>query len=264
MLKSPGPIAIDFGPVQIYWYGIIIALAFLTGLGISLRVAGKNKLDKEHILNLAVYLLIGAITGARLYFVLFNWDYYSNHLAEILMTWKGGLSIHGAILGGLITTAIYTRKHKLSLLKYTDVFVFGLSIGQAIGRWGNFFNSEAFGTPTDLPWKLYIPVESRPPEYQQYQYFHPAFLYESLWNILVFCFLYFILRKKLQKYNGALTFSYLILYSIGRIMIEGIRTDSIFFVFGIPLAQFVGIITIIIGFAGLIFVTVYRKQAGQQ
>jgi len=262
MLKSPGPVALEAGPITIYWYGITLAIAFLAGLLITFKIAKKQGENPDKILNLAIFLLFGAIIGARLYFVMFNWGFYKFHLQEIFMTWHGGLSIHGAIIGGFITGAIYTKINKLPLLKYADLVSPGLILGQAIGRWGNFFNSEAFGVPTNLPWKLYIPVENRPENYMNYQYFHPTFLYESLWNITVFLLLFFIFRKKFEGKNGALFFLYLILYSLGRFVIESIRTDSIYMVAGIPIAQFVSIIFIITGILGLYFVKKYTNFAG--
>jgi len=259
MLKSPGPVALDVGPITIYWYGIILALAFLAGLAITIKTAKKQGINSDIIINFAIFLLVGAIIGARLYFVIFNWNFYKFHPLEIFMTWHGGLSIHGAIIGGFITGAIYSKIHNLPLLKYADIVSPGLILGQAIGRWGNFFNSEAFGSPTELPWKLYIPVENRPAEYVNYQYFHPTFLYESLWNFIVFSILFFFLRKKFEGKNGALFFSYLILYSSGRFIIEGIRIDSIYTVLGIPVAQLISIIFIILGILGLYFVKKYTK-----
>jgi len=262
MLKSPGTTAFEVGPVTIYWYGIILALAFLSGLAVSMKIAKEKGEDSDKVLNLAIFLLIGAVLGARLYFVAFNWDFYRTHLQEIFMTWHGGLSIHGGIIVGFITGVIYTKLNKLPLLKYADIIAPGLILGQSIGRWGNFFNSEAFGAPTNLPWKLFIPIENRPPQFINYQYFHPTFLYESLWDFAVFLLLFFVLRKKLQK-DGSVFFLYLILYSFGRLIIEGIRIDSIYAIFGMPLAQVVSIIFIIIGISGLYFLKKYTRPAGQ-
>ncbi|MDD3014544.1 MAG: prolipoprotein diacylglyceryl transferase [Candidatus Gastranaerophilales bacterium] len=263
MFKSPGPIALEVGPIIIFWYGIIIALAFLAGLAVTVKIAKKQGENPDKILNLAIFLLLGAIIGARLYFVLFNWGFYKFHLQEIFMTWHGGLSIHGAIIGGFITGAVYTKLNKLPLLKYADFVSPGLILGQAIGRWGNFFNSEAFGFPTDLPWKLYIPIENRPPEYLNYQYFHPTFLYESIWNFTVFLLLFFVFRKKFEGKNGSLFFIYLILYSLGRFIVEGFRVDNIYIILGMPIAKLMSIIFIIIGILGLYFVKYYTKCARQ-
>lgn len=254
MLKSPGAVAFHIGSLNIYWYGIIIALAFIFGFVITLSIAAKDYSDKEtkeHVTDLATILLIGGIISARIYYVLFNLNYYILHPAEIFMTWKGGLSIHGTILGCLLIIYFYTKLNKLSMLKYTDIFGYGLVFGQSIGRWGNFFNSEAFGKPTNLPWKLYIPPENRPFDYINFEYFHPTFLYESLWDLGIFLIFIFFIRKYFKEKKGVITFSYLVLYSTGRFLIERLRLDNIYSVFGLHIAQFVSIIMMIIGIIGL-------------
>lgn len=262
MLKSPGAVAFHIGQMNIYWYGIIIAVAFLVGLFITLRIAKTdypNEKTREHIINLSTILLIGGVFFARLYYVMFNWKYYSQHLLEIFMTWRGGLSIHGVIIGSILIIYFYTKHNNISLLKYTDLFAYGMIFAQAIGRWGNFFNSEAFGSPTNLPWKLYIPYANRPMEYTNFEYFHPTFLYESLWDIVVFIILITVIRKNFKEKTGSITCFYLILYSIGRFVIEGLRIDNIYVIFGLPLAQFISLILIIAGIIGL-YSVLKRKE----
>lgn len=254
MLKSPGEIAFHIGSLNIYWYGIIIAVAFIAGFAITLAIAAKDypgKKTENSITDLSAILLIGGIISARLYYVCFNAGYYTEHPLEIFMIRQGGLSIHGVILGCLLIIYLYTKLHKLSMLKYTDIFAYGLIFAQAVGRWGNFFNSEAFGYPTNVPWKQYIPPANRPYEYINFEYFHPTFLYESLWNIFVFTILITFVRKYFKEKTGIITFSYLILYSSGRFIIEGFRSDNIYSVFGLHLAQFVSIVLVIIGTAGI-------------
>lgn len=253
MFTSPGDIAIQLGPINIYWYGIFMAIAFCLGLFACYKIAQSYypQTDLDKLSDLAFYILLGAIIGARLYFVGFNWDYFQLNLEEIPMLWHGGISIHGAIIGGFIFGSSYVKKHNLSLWLYADIIAYGLPIGQAIGRWGNFFNSEAFGKPTDLPWKLYIPQVHRPMTMEEFEYFHPTFLYESLWNIGVFLVLFFILKDKFKNKCGGIFFSYLILYSIGRILIEAIRIDSIYNPLGLPIAIWASIVMIIIGIIGL-------------
>lgn len=254
MLKSPGAVAFHIGSLTIYWYGIIIALAFIVGLFITLTIAKKDYPDdktKEHIIDLSTLLLIGGIVFARLYYVIFDWNYFSHHFSESFMTWRGGLSIHGAIIGGILIIYFYAKRHNLSLLKYTDLVAYGMIFAQAIGRWGNFFNSEAFGSPTNLPWKLYIPPANRPLEYINFEYFHPTFLYESLWNIVVFIILITVVRKNFKEKTGSITCFYLILYSLGRFIIEGFRVDNIYVIFGLPIAQFISIVLFTVGIAGL-------------
>jgi phosphatidylglycerol:prolipoprotein diacylglycerol transferase len=263
MFVSPGAVAFQYGAVTIYWYGIIMAVAFTIGLFLILKIAKKkyNSTEvEEHIYNLSFYALPGAIIGARLYYVLLNLDYYSLNPLDIIMINKGGLSIHGAIIGGFLSGIFYTLKNKLNTLMYADLFAFGLIIGQAIGRWGNFFNSEAFAGPTNLPWKLYIPMQMRPEQYVTDSFFHPAFLYESIWNIFVFCILYFIIWRKYCDKNGTIFFSYLVLYSIGRLLIESMRIDSVFNIMGIPIAQYMSVLLIIIGIIGFIRVNPILKN----
>lgn len=257
MFQSPGDIAFSIFSIHIHWYGVIIATAFFAGLSLTSFMAKKYNENPDKILDLAVFILIGAIIGARLYFVLFNWGYFSCNLQEIFMTWLGGLSIHGALVGGFLTGSIYARVNKLSILKYADICAYGLLLGQCIGRWGNFFNSEAFGTPTDLPWKLYIPIQNRPYQYINFEYFHPTFLYESILNFILLLFFYFMLRPKVEK-KGIIFFSYLIGYSVIRILIEGIRTDNIYSVLGLPIAQFVSIVLILVGIIGIFLIN--RKE----
>ncbi len=252
IFQSPGEIALNIGSIEVRWYGILIAIAFIAGLFISTKIAKQKNEPPENILDLAFYLLISAIISARLYFVICDWSYYKSHMGEILHIWQGGLSIHGTLIGGFLTLLIFCKVKKLSLFKYADILSCGVIMGQAIGRWGNFFNSEAFGGPTDLPWKLYIPIIKRPLNYMAYEYFHPTFLYESLWNILCFFILYFGIIKRQTKTYGYALFSYLILYSTGRYFIEGVRIDSINSVFGIPVAQFISLVLIFIAIIGLI------------
>lgn len=254
MFVSPGEVAFNIGPVSVYYYGIIIAISLCIGIITAHFITGKfyPKLNPEIIYDISPHIIIGAIIGARLYYCLLNLGYYSNNLIEILEIRHGGMSIHGAIIGGLLTGAIYAFRHKLPLLKLCDIFSYGLVLGQAAGRWGNFFNSEAFGSPTDCFLKLYIPIYKRPLEYMQYNYFHPTFLYESVLDICIFLILFFIIRKIVKGKDGIVFFSYLILYSIARILIEQIRIDSVFNIYGIPIAQVVSGVIILISSIAII------------
>lgn len=260
MFQSPGDVALHLGPLTIHWYGVIIATAFLVGLTVSTHVAKEKGENPDHFINMSSLILFFAIICSRLYYVVFNWSYFSGHMEDIFKIWHGGLAIHGAIIGGFLAGTAYVIYHKLSFLKYADIGCFGLILGQAIGRWGNFFNSEAFGGPTNLPWKLYIPFENRPLEYIQYDFFHPTFLYESLWNLGVFCFLFFFLRKKFPKTDGVIFLSYFALYSLGRFFIEGMRTDSLYLMEGIRVAQAVSLLLIALALAGLYILFYWKKK----
>jgi len=217
-------------PITVRWYGVMIALGFVAATYMAIRLAKRWELDEEQIVNGALISFMGGVLGARLYFVAISWDYFSHHPAEILATWLGGMSIHGGIIGGFLVAAIYCRYAKLPVLRCFDLGGTVIPLAQAIGRWGNFFNSEAFGKPVgnDFPLKLFIPKESRPYfPLSNYEYFHPTFLYECLWNLMIFCLLYFFISKKLAKYPGSTFAAYIALYSIGRLLIEPIRVDSI-------------------------------------
>ena len=174
-----------------------------------------------------------------------NYNFYWRFPTEILAIRHGGISIHGAMIGGFIGLCIFAKRHNISLSKLCDVSVIGLSLAQSIGRWGNFFNSEAFGLPTELPWKLYIQPQYRPIPYQDYQFFHPTFLYESILNFLIFVILIVLLKSKKLK-SGNLALIYLIIYSTIRILIESIRLDSVMFILGIPVATIVSLCIILI------------------
>ncbi len=227
MFSSPGAVAIHLGPLAIRWYGVLIAVAVLLGTLLAQREAVRRREDPDQVLNVIVLAVLAALVGARLYYVAFNWSYYSLHPAKILAVWEGGLAIHGGLIAGGLAILLYGRSRRLPFLTYLDIMVPSLALGQAIGRWGNFFNQEAFGTPTDLPWKLYIDPYHRPPPLAGFEYFHPTFLYESLWNLAVFAVLHVTLRRPLQDRRGALTLCYFALYSVGRFIVEGFRIDSL-------------------------------------
>lgn len=258
MFTAPSADAlISIGKVHIHYYGMILAFAIFIGFFVMLKIARKYypQINAEILYDLSPGVILGAILGARIYYVILDWSYYSKNLIEIPAIWQGGLSIHGAILGGFLCGLIYLKIKKLPILIFADIYSYGLVLGQAIGRWGNFFNSEAYGKPCDLPWKLFIPPAKRSFEYLNYQYFHPAFLYEFLCNLLIFVILFFILRKVFKNIDGAIFFSYLILYSVCRILIENLRIDSILNIFGISIAIFASVFMLLIGLVGLILVT---------
>ena len=227
VFRSPGPLAFSVGPFTFRWYGILMAAAMAVGLWLAHRDARRRDLDPETLLKAAELALLGGLVGARLYYVAFNLEYYAAVPSRIFAVWEGGLAIHGGVLGGVIVGGGYAWLKHLPVRTYLDIAAPSLAIGQAIGRWGNFFNEEAFGTPTSLPWKLYISPNARPIEYAQADFFHPTFLYESLWDALVFTLLAWVLRDRLARAPGALFLAYLGLYSVGRFMTEALRTDAL-------------------------------------
>ena len=241
------PILLEIGSIKIYWYSITMFLGILIGGFLVYKEAIKHKIKEEFITDLFFYLIPISLIGARIYYVIFNLDYYLLNPINILKVWEGGLAIHGGIIAGLIFIIFYTRKHKVNTLKILDFIVVGLIIGQAIGRWGNFFNSEAHGGITTLKHlqSLYIPKFIIDGMYIGGNYYHPTFLYESMWCIIGFIIL-IIIRKNKNLKIGTLSSFYLIWYGIGRFMIEGMRTDSLMFGF-IRIAQLVSVLMIIIG-----------------
>ena len=226
VFASPGAIAVEIGPLQIRWYGILMATAILVGFWLANRRAVAEGLPADHILRAAQWGVVAGLVGARLYEVVFNWDYYGQFPSKIIAVWEGGLAMHGGLIAGPIVGALLAWKWRLPVLRALDVIAPSMVLGQAIGRWGNFFNEEAFGRPTDLPWKLYISPPHRPLEFRQAEFFHPTFLYESLWNLLVFALLVGLVRPRLGRHPGAVFFAYVGLYSVGRFLIEALRLDS--------------------------------------
>ncbi|WP_448562081.1 prolipoprotein diacylglyceryl transferase [Trichothermofontia sp.] len=253
--ESPGPILVELGPLTIRWYGLLIASAVLIGVTLSQWLAKQRRVDPEAIADLAVWLVVGAIPAARLYYVLFQWRAYADDPLQAFAIWKGGIAIHGAIFGGMLATVLFCRRRQLSFWQMADLIAPSVILGQAIGRWGNFFNSEAFGRPTDLPWKLYIPLEHRPLAYRSFEYFHPTFLYESLWNLGVFglllgIFLWDSRQPQPRCKPGTLFLIYWVAYSLGRVWIEGLRTDSLM-LGPLRIAQIVSLSGIALGILGL-------------
>ncbi|MCS6960577.1 MAG: prolipoprotein diacylglyceryl transferase [Pseudanabaenaceae cyanobacterium SKYGB_i_bin29] len=224
----------------------------------------------DRVGDLVFWLVAGALPGARAYYVAFKWDIYQDVWSTVnflginltvpaaVAIWEGGIAIHGAILGGAVALLLFAWRYRLNWVTLADGIAPALVLGQAIGRWGNFFNSEAFGAPTNLPWKLYIAPPHRPPEYADYEYFHPTFLYESLWNIGVFVLLLIVLTKYPRAKDGTLALLYLVFYSLGRIWIEGLRTDSLM-LGNFRIAQLVSLVAIVGGIVGL-----YRLYGGMR
>ncbi|AKG24191.1 prolipoprotein diacylglyceryl transferase [Calothrix sp. 336/3] len=269
---SPGPVIFQLGPITIRWYGLLIASAVLIGVSLSQYLAKRRHLNPDLLSDLSIWLVIAAIPAARLYYVLFEWAEYSQHPEKIIAIWQGGIAIHGAIIGGVLAALIFSKLRQVSFWQLADLVAPSLILGQAIGRWGNFFNSEAFGRPTNLPWKLYIPPYIlgedgqkrflRPREFADFDYFHPTFLYESLWNLLVFGLLMYLffrgLQSKSRLKSGTIFLVYLATYSLGRLWIEGLRTDSLMLGF-LRMAQIVSLSGIVVGVTGLVWLYVSKR-----
>jgi len=224
------------GSFKIYFYSLMIVIGVLLAVWLSIREAKRRKLDSELIWDMVPWLLIFGIVGARLWHVFtpstsmgVTASYYFQHPLEILAIRKGGLGIPGAVLGGSVGLIIYCRLKKQSFFTWADVIAPGLALAQAIGRWGNFFNQELYGGPTDLPWALFIDQAHRLPEYAQIAYYHPMFLYESLWNLFnMFLLLYLGHKFGKKLFSGDLFFIYIFVYALGRFILEFMRLDASF------------------------------------
>ena len=261
MFQSPGDIAFNIFGFPIYFYGIILAIAIVVGVYTAYFLYKKyyDAQNAQCIFDISPYAIIFGIIGARLYYCIVNYHYYAVHPLEIFDIRQGGLSIHGMIIAGVITLIIMSKRCKIPALKLLDCFLCSTALAQSIGRWGNFFNSEAFGLPTDLPWKLFIPLSKRPEQFASSEYFHPTFLYEGILDLLIF-FVLLALFRRFHKKPGLITCFYLILYSLARISVESLRIDSVLSIQGFPVAQVASIALIIIAL-GLLPVF-YFKNAG--
>ena len=260
MFQSPNDIAFSIFSFPIYYYGIIMALAIAVGCYCAYYLYKKfyDSDSAEKIFDFLPFIIILGIVGARIYYCIVNYSYYINYPFEIFNIRGGGLSIHGMIIVGIVALFGFSKLYKMSFLKLADVFCCAAALAQSIGRWGNFSNSEAFGYPTNLPWKLYIPIAKRPLEYISSEYFHPTFLYESILDFLIFIIL-ISLFKKISKKPGMLACLYLIMYSCVRIFVEHFRVDSILNISGVPVAQIMSCLIGLLGFMGIIWLNLKKS-----
>lgn len=251
-------ILFDLGIIQIKWYSLFIFIAMLVASILIYREARRKKIDDDTLFNMLFYGIIIGILGARLYYVLFNLNYYLKYPLEILMIWNGGLAIHGGLLAGLLFMAYYSKKHKINILGILDILVVGVIIAQSIGRWGNFFNQEAYGGIISLSTlkSMHLPQFIIDGMYIDGAYRTPTFLYESFSSLL--CFIVLILLRKTKKiHTGQLTGMYLSWYGIERFFIEGLRTDSLM-LGNIRIAQLVSLLFLLSGIILIIFS--YKKN----
>lgn len=240
-------IALDLGFIQIYWYSIFIFIALFVGGAFAIYEGKKYHIVEDFTINLLFWGVPISVIGARLYYILFNYSYYRNNPMDIIKLWEGGLAIHGVIIAGFIWLFIYTKKYKVNSMRMLDIVVVSLILGQAIGRWGNFFNQEAHGVEVTRAFleKLYIPNFVIEGMNIFGKYYHPTFLYESAWSFIGFIFL-IIYRNYRYLKIGELTGIYLMWYSVGRFFIEFLRTDSLM-IGDFKVAQLVSIALFIIG-----------------
>jgi len=259
-------IAISFFGINIHWYGIIIATGFLLAVVLALKTAKKYDIDPDKIIDLVLVAAPISIITARLYYVVLNLGYYLERPSEIIMIWRGGLAIYGGLIGALITTFIFCKVNKINPFKLIDFGIPYFILAQAIGRWGNFVNQEAFGSNTSLPWGMTGNLIRQELEKLKNSNFmvdpslpvHPTFLYESLWNLGAFLIL--IWYRKRKKLDGEVFFLYMILYGIGRAWIEGLRMDSLM----LGSLRFSQVLAIVFAVAcSIAFVVLRKKRAAQ-
>ena len=277
LLRSPGSQLVNLGFFSIKWYGLLIALSIILGLNLSKKLARYRGIDPHLVSEILPSLILSSIIGARIYYVIFEYRQFSGdnfftpikifniylNIPSFLAIWEGGIAIHGALLGGFLSIYLFCKSKKIPLKIFLDLLMPSVILGQAIGRWGNFFNNEAFGIPTNLPWKVFIPLTNRPIIFSNSQFFHPTFLYESLWNLLIFILLIYVFNKQNKDNSilpGLITCIYLITYSFGRFWIEGLRIDSLclggyppYCEGGLRIAQFISIFLFSSGLIWLYF-----------
>lgn len=256
-------VAFEIGPITVYWYGLIIGAGLLLGLLLATREAEKLKLGKETFTDLILWAVPISIISARIYYVLFKWDYYSKNPGEIIAIWEGGIAIHGALIGAVLTAVVFARKKGLSFWKLADIAAPSIILGQAIGRWGNFMNQEAYGTEVTRQFleNLNLPDFIINQMYIDGAYHHPTFLYESLWNLAGFLIL--LLVRRLNPRRGEVFLFYIIWYSIGRFFVEGLRTDSLMLTDNLRIAQVLSL-TLIILAIGIMWVRRSKGFAGKK
>ncbi|MDY0322386.1 MAG: prolipoprotein diacylglyceryl transferase [Candidatus Carbobacillus sp.] len=253
------PVAFSLGPLSVRWYGLIIGTGALIGLLLAMREGRRFGVPGDFFIDLLLYAVPVAILSARLYYVAFMWPYYASHPASIFAIWEGGLAIHGALIGSVLVGLWYARRRGVSFWWLADIAAPSLIIGQAIGRWGNFMNQEAHGGEVSRAFleRLHLPNWIIEQMNIGGVYYHPTFLYESLWNFSGFLLLLALRRVNLAR--GELFFTYLIWYSIGRFYIEGMRTDSLMLTSTLRIAQVIGLV--IIGLS-LLMIIVRRLRLG--
>ena len=253
---NPSRVAFSLFGKEIYWYGIIIAVGFILAVIYGMRRASQFGLNGDIILDMLFVAVPAAVVCARLYYCIFEWSSYKDDPISILYIWEGGIAIYGAVIGAVISVLIFCKIKRLPFLPIADIGGLGLLIGQMVGRWGNFINREAFGAETDSFLKMGLSYAN-----SGMKYYHPTFLYESLWNLVGFIILHFISKKR--KFDGQVFAGYVAWYGLGRAWIEGLRTDSLYlFGTGIRVSQLLAAVTFVLATAWIIYVLVVKKPDG--
>lgn len=258
LLSVIDPVAISIGPIKIYWYGIIIALAMLIGISLATKEAQKLGLEEDTMVDMALWAIPIGFIGARLYYVLFKWDYYIQNPSEIIAIWNGGIAIYGGLIAGGLAVYWFARRKKMTLTLLLDILAPSVLLAQSIGRWGNFINQEAHGGVVSRQFleTLYLPEFIIEQMNINGTYYHPTFLYESLWSLLGFILLIILRNQKGLLRRGEVALSYVIWYSFGRFFIEGMRTDSLWIGDIMRVSQMLSLVL----FISAIILLVYRRR----
>ena len=262
MLYAPDPIALSIGPLAIHGYGLTMALALTAGLGTTVRVGAQYGVAKEAIIDLFFYLVLFGFFGARLFFIAYNLPYFFNHPWDTVKIWQGGIGIHGGIIAGSAVVWWFARRLQQSPWRLLAIITPGLALGQAIGRWGNFFNQELFGLPTNLAWGIPIDATHRPAAFSAFAQFNPTFLYESIGNLAIFILLLVVHARMRNQEAGSkfIVFLYLFLYSLLRFATETLRLDPVSVIGGVRVTMWLAIIGIGVGIGGMFW---YRRSGRQ-
>ncbi len=243
---------------QLPWYGVLICTGVIAALALCMHEEKRRALQEDTIIDLAFWAIPLALVGARVYYAVFNWQAFADDPLAVLRIWEGGIAIYGAIIGGLIGVLIFSKRRKMNPFTLTDIVVPGLSLAQGIGRWGNYFNMEAYGREiTNSAWQFF-PIGVQIPSGSGYTWHMATFFYESCWDIAVFLVLWFVIRKRTEK-PGTTTLWYLLLYGIGRFFIEGLRTDSLMSG-NVRVSQLLSLVLVVAAGALLIFRAVRHKK----
>jgi phosphatidylglycerol---prolipoprotein diacylglyceryl transferase len=246
---APERVLLDLGFIQVYWYSLFIVLAIIASYLVARTVYLKKNTSDKQFADLIFYVIIFGLIGARLWHVfVFQWGYYSQHIGEIVQVWQGGIAIQGAIIAAGLTIFLYSNLKKVAPWHFFDSIAVALPLGQAIGRWGNFFNQELYGWPLKSPWAIFIDAANRIPGFEEYSHFHPTFFYESCLNLLFFAILWYLAKK--QRVGGFLTLVYLIGYGVIRFMIDFVRIDPMPEFYGLRSSQIISLVFIVIALIG--------------
>lgn len=253
---NPSRVAFSVLGKDIYWYGIIIAMGFVLAVVYGMRRAPAFGLTEDNILDMLFAAVPTAIVGARMYYCVFYWELFADHPISVLYIWEGGMAIYGGVIGAVLAVVIFCKIRKIPIGPMVDVGGLGLLIGQMIGRWGNFMNREAHGAVTDSFLKMGLENNAG-----EVIYYHPTFLYESLWNLLGFLVLHVFSKKR--RRDGEVFAGYVAWYGLGRLWIEGLRTDSLYlFGTGIRVSQLVAGVSCVIGIGWLVYSRFVKKSDG--